>query len=85
MLPLIVLPLELSPKKVFGQGIPDEHQGPRRQDIADPGPGTSWTKTLCKAPFPVVLDREWPGCHAIRVGTSLELGAHLGQLESLML
>ena len=54
------------------------HQGPRRRDIPDPGPGMSWTRTLCKAPFSgalsVVLDRKWPGCPAIWVGTSRDLG-----------
>ena len=41
------------------------HKGPRRRDIPDPSPGMSRTKALCKAPFPVVLDREWPGCPAL--------------------
>ena len=36
----------------------------------DPSPGMSHTKTLCKVPFSVVLDRDWPGCPAIWVGTS---------------
>ena len=40
--------------KVFGRDIP----------------GISRTKTLCKWPFSVVLDREWPGCPGIWVGTS---------------
>ena len=48
--------------KVFGRDIP----------------GTSGTltsgyprqKTLCKWPFSVVLDTEWPGCPGIWVGTS---------------
>ena len=57
------------------------HQGPRCRDIPDPGPGMSRTKTLCKAPFSVVFDREWPGCPAIWVGTSQDLGAHLGHLD----
>ena len=46
------------------------HQGPTRRDIPDPGPGMSRAKTLCKEPSSVVLDREWPGCPAIWVGTS---------------
>ena len=46
------------------------HQGPTRRDIPDPGPGTSQAKTVCKVPFSVVLDREWPGCLTIWVGTS---------------
>ena len=33
----------------------------------------------------VVLGREWPGCPAIWVGTSRDLGAHLGHLEELYL
>ena len=36
------------------------HQGPTRWDIPDPGPGMSQTKTLCKAPFSVVLGRDGP-------------------------
>ena len=39
-------------------------------DIRDPDVGISQTKTLCKWPFSVVLDREWPGCPGIWVGTS---------------
>ena len=39
-------------------------------DIRDPDVGISRTKTLCKWPFSVVLDREWPGCPGIWVGTS---------------
>ena len=39
-------------------------------DIRDPDVGISRTKTLCKWPFSVVLDREWPGCPRIWVGTS---------------
>ena len=38
--------------------------------IRDPDVGISRTKTLCKWPFSVVLDREWPGCPGIWVGTS---------------
>ena len=34
----------------------------------DIGPGMSRTKT----PFPVVLEKEWPGCGAIWGGTSWE-------------
>ena len=45
------------------------HQGPTCRDIPDPGPGMSRTKTLCKVPFAVVFDREWPGCPAIWAGT----------------
>ena len=33
------------------------HKGPTCRDIPDPGPGMSRTKTLCKAPISVVLDR----------------------------
>ena len=54
----------------FLGGIFLGHHGPTGRDITDPGPGMSWTKTLCKAPFSVVLAREWPGCPAIWVGTS---------------
>ena len=36
-------------------------QGTTRRDIPDPGPGISRTKTLCKAPFSVILNREWAG------------------------
>ena len=54
------------------------HQGPRRRDIPDPCPGTSPGKSSCKVPLSVVLDRDWPGCPAIWVGTSRHLGAHLG-------
>ena len=39
-------------------------------DIRDPDVRTSRTKTLCKWPFPVVLDKEWPGCPEIGVGAS---------------
>ena len=46
------------------------HQGPTRRDIPDPSPGTSQTKTLCKAPSSVVLDRQWPACPEIRIGAS---------------
>ena len=34
-------------------------------DIRDPDVGISRTKTLCKWPFSVVLDRKWPGCPGI--------------------
>ena len=47
--------------KVFGRDIPD---------IRDPDVGISRTKTLCKWPFSVVLDREWPACPGVWVGTS---------------
>ena len=40
------------------------------RDIRDPDVGISRTKTLCKWPFSVVLDREWLGCPGIWVGTS---------------
>ena len=39
-------------------------------DIRDPDVRISRTKTLCKWPFSVVLDREWPGSPGIWVGTS---------------
>ena len=39
-----------SEDKVLGRIFPGHH-GPTRRDIPDPGPGMSWTKTLCKAPF----------------------------------
>ena len=39
-------------------------------DIPDPDVGIPRTKTLCRWPFSVVLDREWPGCPGIWVGTS---------------
>ena len=39
-------------------------------DIRDPDVGISRTRTLCKWPFSVVLDREWPGCPGIWVGMS---------------
>ena len=53
-----------SKDKVLGQDILGHqgHQGPRRR--------ISRTKTLCKWPFSVVLDTEWPGCPGISVGTS---------------
>ena len=38
------------------------HPGSRRRDIPD--------KNLLQWPFSVVLDREWPGCPGIWVGTS---------------
>ena len=57
------------------------HQGPRRRDIPDPGPGMPQTKTLCKSRFSVVLAREWLGCPTIWVGTSRDLDAHLGHVE----
>ena len=38
--------------------------------IRDPDIGISRTRTLCKWPFSVVVDREWPGCRGIRVETS---------------
>ena len=38
------------------------HQGPTHRDIPAPSLGMSRTKTLCKAPFSVALDKEWPGC-----------------------
>ena len=38
--------------------------------IRDPDVGIAQTKTLCNWPFSVLLDREWPGCPAILVGTS---------------
>ena len=44
----------------FLGGIFLGHPGPRRWDIPD--------KTLCKWPFSVVLDREWPGCPGFRSG-----------------
>ena len=59
------------------------HEGPSRRDIPDSGPGMSRTKTLCKAPFGVVLGTEWPGCPGIWVGTSRDLGAQLGHIERL--
>ena len=31
----------------------------------------------------MALDREWPGCPTIWVGTSRDLGAHLGHFEKL--
>ena len=40
------------------------------RDIRDPDVGISQKKTLCKWPFYVVLNREWPGCPGIWVGTS---------------
>ena len=39
-------------------------------DIRDPDIGISRTKTLCKWPCSVVLDRERPGCSGMRLGTS---------------
>ena len=49
--------MEKQPKvKVFLFRIFVGHQGPTRH----PGPGMSRTKTLCKAPLSVVLEREWP-------------------------
>ena len=47
-----------------------EFLGGSSWDIRDPDVGISRTKTLCKWPFSVVLDREWPGCPGIWVGTS---------------
>ena len=47
------------------------HQGPKRRDIPDPGPGMSWTTTLCRAPFSIISD-----------GVSRDLGAHLGRSEN---
>ena len=52
------------------------HQGPTCQDVPEPGPGMSRTKTLCKAPFSVILDGEWPGCPAIWVVGCTPKGAH---------
>ena len=46
------------------------HQRPTHRDIPDPDPRESQTKTLRKAPFSAAVDREWPGCPAIWVGTS---------------
>ena len=45
-------------------------QGSLGWDIRDPDVGISQTKTLCKWPFSVVFDREWPECPGIWVGTS---------------
>ena len=53
---------------VFGQEFLG-HQGTTRWDIPDPGPGLSGIPTLCKAPYSAILDRKWPGCPAIWVGT----------------
>ena len=80
-------------KKIkFLGGIFLGHKGPRRQDIPDPGPGMSRTKTLCKAPFPVVLDSEMarmsrdlgqesdsgrPGIWGSRLGSQKELYARI--------
>ena len=44
------------------------HQGPTRQDLPDPGPVMSRTKSFFKAPFTVVLGREWSGYPAIGSG-----------------
>ena len=55
--------------KVFGR-ISLGHRGPACRHIPDPDPGLSRTKTLCKAPLSVVVDREWLECPAIWVGTS---------------
>ena len=44
--------------------------------------GMSRTKTFGKAPFCVVLDREWPGCPTIWVGTSRNSGFSLGFYET---
>ena len=60
------------------------HQGPTHRDIPDPGHGTSQTKTFGKAPLSVVFDTEWPGCSAIWVGMSRDLGAHLGYLHKIL-
>ena len=49
--------------------------GPTRWNIPDPGSGMSRTKTLCKAPLFVVLDREWPGCPAIPGSEKLDATA----------
>ena len=60
------------------------HQGPRRRHISDPGPGISWTRTICKAPSASVvssmscnLGRDLPGseqlCARKRFGLSLVL------------
>ena len=43
---------------------------PKHKVLGQDIPGTSRTKTLCKNPFSVVLDTEWPGCPGIWVGTS---------------
>ena len=48
--------------KVLGRDIPGTSGS---QTSGYPG-----TETLCKWPFAVVLDREWPGCPGICVGTS---------------
>ena len=48
--------------KVFGRDIPGTSG---TQTSGYPG-----QKTLCKWPFSVVFDREWPGCPGIWVGTS---------------
>ena len=46
------------PEDIFLGRIFLGHQGPRRRDIRDPGPGMSRTRTLCKVLFSVVLDRK---------------------------
>ena len=66
--------------KLFRQDIPGTSER-RRRDIPNSCPGT--TKTLCKAPFSVALHQKWPGCPAVWVGMSRDLGAHLGHLEKL--
>ena len=48
-------------------------QGHTRRDIP--------TKTLCKLPFSVVLEREWLGCPRIWVG---DLGRDVPDLENFM-
>ena len=51
----------LTKDKVLGQDV--------HWDIRDPDVAISRTKTLCKWPFSVVLDKEWPGYPGIWVGT----------------
>ena len=46
-------------------------------DIRDADVGISRIKTLCKWPFSVVLDTEWPGCPGIWVGN---LGTTHGEI-----
>ena len=60
--------------KDFGQDIPG---------TSDPDVGMSLTPALgCPSAFFLLfLDRERPGCPGIRVGTSRDLGAHLGHME----
>ena len=51
-------------------------------DVPHPGPGTSSTRTSCKVPCLVALDREWPGCPAIWVRTSRDQkNSILGQCQ----